>query len=86
VQESDIGLALTLKEYGGRKWNVIQTASLTPEHQPIRRKRLRAYSGPGVTIRDANGNEQTVHVVGGVVELGGVYKVSTYSLGPDQQR
>jgi hypothetical protein len=50
VKESDIGLALTLKEYGGRKWNVIRVASLTPEHHPIRRKRLRAYSGPGVTI------------------------------------
>jgi hypothetical protein len=44
------------------------------------------FSGPGVTIRDANGNERTVHVVGGIVELGGVYKVSTYSLSPDQQR
>jgi hypothetical protein len=86
VKESDIGLALTLKEYGGRKWNVIQIASLTPEHHPIRRKRLRAYSSPGVTIRDANGNERTVYVVGGIVELGGVYKVSTYSLSPDQQR
>jgi hypothetical protein len=86
VKESDIGLALTLKEYGGRKWNVIQVASLTPEHHPIRRKRLHAYSGPGVTIRDANGNERTVNVVGGIVELGGVFKVSTYSLSPDQQQ
>lgn len=86
VKESDIGLALALKEYGGRKWSVIQVASLSPEQHPIRRKRLRAYSGPGVTIRDANGSERTVHVVGGIVELGGVYKVSTYSLGLDQQR
>ena len=45
VKESDIGLVLTLKEYGGRKWNVIQTASLTPEH-PIHRKRLRCVFRP----------------------------------------
>jgi|SRR5215831_594433 len=86
VNESETGLGSTLKEFGGRKCDVLQVGPITAERHPIRRKRFSAYSGPAVTIRDANGNERTVHVVGGMVELGGVYKVSTYSLAPDQRQ
>ena len=86
VKESGTGLALTSKEYGGRKLSLIQISPLTGERRPIHRKRrFSAYAGPVVTMRDENGNERTVQVVGGVVEIGGVYKVSTYSLAPDQK-
>lgn len=86
VSESEIGLASILKEFGGRKYELLHVASLTVERHPIRRKKFNAYSGPAVTIRDDAGNERTVHVVGGIVEFGGVYKVSTYSLAPDQRQ
>jgi hypothetical protein len=86
VKQSDFGLAATLNEFGGRKWAVVQVAPVTAERQPIHRRRFRAFSGPAITIRDSNGQERTVHIVGGIVELGGVYKVSTYSLGPDQHQ
>src|SRR5258705_3615342 len=82
VKESEVGLASTLKEFGGRKWEVLDVA-LTAERHPIRRKRFSAFSGPPVTIRDESGYERTVHVVGGIMELGGVYKVFTYSLAPN---
>ena len=48
VNESDIGLALTLKEYGGRKWNVIQVAATDAGADPIRRKRFQRIPGHGV--------------------------------------
>jgi hypothetical protein len=75
ASESEIGLASIVKEFGGRKFDVLQISSLTAERHPIRRRRFNAYSGPAVTIRDDNGNEHMVHVVGGIVEFGGVYKV-----------
>jgi hypothetical protein len=86
VKESDIGLGSTLKEFGGRKWLLVQIEPLTAEHHRIRRTRFTSYSGPGVNLRDAEGNERTANVVGGIVELGGVFKVSTYSLSPDQKQ
>jgi hypothetical protein len=86
VKENNIGLGSTLKEYGGQKWSLIQVSPVIPERHQIRRKRLTAYSAPDITIREATGNERTVQVVGGIVQVGGVYKVSTYSLAPDQQR
>jgi hypothetical protein len=85
VKESDIGLALALKEYGGQKYKVIQLAALSAE-PPTRRRRLRAFAGPTVTVSDEMGRVRIVHVTGGIVEFGGVYKVSTYSLAPDQQQ
>jgi len=63
---------------------VIQVAALTAV-SPTRRQTLKAFSGPTVTVRDETGQQRTVYVVGGIVEFGGVYKVSTYSLTPDQQ-
>jgi hypothetical protein len=84
VKESESGLASTLSAWGGRKMEVIEVAELTPERHPTRRKRFRAFSGPAVTIRDESGQQRTLHLVGGIIELDGVYKVSTYSLAPDQ--
>ncbi len=84
VKESEIGLASTVRALGGRKLEVLEVAELTPERHPTRRKRFRAFSGPAVTIRDESGQQRTLHLVGGIMEFGGVYKVSTYSLAPDQ--
>ena len=84
LKESESGLASTLSALGGRKLEVIEVAELTPERHPIRRKRFRAFSGPAVTIRDESGQQRTLHLVGGIIDLDGVYKVSTYSLAPDQ--
>jgi hypothetical protein len=86
MRQSDLGLVSTINEFGGRKWILVQVAPLTAERHPIRRKRFTAYSGPAVSVREGEGNERTVHLVGGVVQLGGVYKVSTYSLAPDQKQ
>ena len=46
VKKSEIGLASTLKEFGGRKCEVLDVEPLTDEGHPIRRKRFTAFSGP----------------------------------------
>src|SRR5947209_17519561 len=69
VKESELGLSSTLSTLGGHKMDVIEVAELIPERHPTRRKRFRAFSGPAVTIRDENGQQRTVHVVGGIIDL-----------------
>src|SRR5205085_2097535 len=71
MKESEIGLASTLSAFGGQKLEVLEVAELIPERYPTRRKRFRAFSGPAVTIRDESGQQRTLHLVGGIIELDG---------------
>ena len=83
-RESDAALARMLVDFKGREAKIVRIDDLVPERHPKRRRHYRAYYGPAVTIRLGD-TEKSVHLVGGIIEHDGIFKVTTYSLSPDQK-
>lgn len=78
---SGIGIDGYLKQYGGRKVEVLKVALHPPARQT---KNYRILPGAQVTLRDETGHENTVQMLGHILEHDGRYKVATYYVRPTQ--
>jgi len=76
---SGVGIADSLKLYGGRKTEVLKVTLDPPRKQA---KNYRLLPGAEVSIRDESGQDKTVRMLGGVLEHDGRYKVATYYVRP----
>jgi hypothetical protein len=77
-QSSGVGLTQDLTQLGGKKLEVIK---VTPGTLQKKSKDYSLYGAPQVLVRDADGKEQTIQPVGGVLEQGGAVKVTTFYIG-----
>lgn len=72
---NETGIPSLFAGFGGRKWQVVKVSLPQPLKQT---KSYTLYAAPSVTVKGEDGQEKTVTVVGGVLDQGGVFKVSTY--------
>jgi len=75
AKSSELGIASVFAAFGGRKWQIVKVAMEAPQKQS---KDYKLFPAPLVTLRDESGQEKTTHLVGGVLEQKGAYKVATY--------
>lgn len=78
---SDVGIDEYLKQYGGRKVEVLKVTLNPPSKQT---KSYRLMPGAQIALRDESGQEKTVTMLGSVLERDGHYKVATYYVRPSQ--
>lgn len=78
---SGVGIAQYLEQYGGHKIEVLNVTLNPPNRQT---KSYRLLPGAQIALRDENGREKTVNMLGGVLERDGRYKVTTYYVRPSQ--
>jgi len=76
---SGTGIEDSLKQYGGRKIEVLKVTLDPPRRQA---KNYRLLAGAMVSVRDESGQEKTIHMLGGILERDGHYKVATYYVRP----
>ena len=70
--ESNVALA-------GKKWEVVKVNLGPPQRKS---KGFQLFGAPSVTLRDESGQERTMRLVGGLLELDGAYKVTSYYVSP----
>ena len=78
VKSSGVGLAENLSEFGGKRWEVVRVSLGAVRKEG---KDYRLFLAPEVVVRDSGGQEQTVRLVGGLLEQAGSFKVTTYYRG-----
>jgi hypothetical protein len=79
---SQVGVSESNAALAGKKWTLVKSAV-----QPTRQKG-KGYillGPPVVTLRDENGQEKTVILVGGLLQVDGTFKVTTYYVSPAQK-
>jgi hypothetical protein len=81
MTSSDVGINDYLKQYGGRKMEVLKVTLNPPTRQ---NKNYRLLPGAQITLRDETGREKTVNMLGSILERAGRYKVATYYVRPPQ--
>jgi hypothetical protein len=76
---SQVGIAGAGTTLAGRKWEVVKVSLEPPQRKG---KGFQLFGPPLVALRDENGQEKTVRLVGGLLERDGTYKVTTYYVSP----
>ncbi len=79
AKSSDAGLAELLIKFGGKKVTLVKLMLPEPKKKG---QGYQLFDGPLVTIRDEAGSESSTRIVGGLLERGGIYKVTTYYVSP----
>jgi hypothetical protein len=83
-------MASLLQNYGGQKLRVVRIATLTASVVPSNKQkekptpqRYELRDGPNVTIRNDDGHEQVIQLIGGMLQHDGVWRVTTYRVAPN---
>jgi hypothetical protein len=83
-------MASLLQHYGGQKLRVVRIAMLTASVLPSKKQKetptpppYELRDGPNVTIRLDDGHEQVIRLIGGMLQHDGVWRVTTYYIGPN---
>jgi hypothetical protein len=76
---NQVGVTEATTELAGKRWEVVKV-SLEPAKK--KGKGYQIFGSPLITLRDDGGQEKSVRLVGGLLELDGVYKVTSYYLSP----
>jgi hypothetical protein len=76
---NQVGITDASTTLAGKKWEVVRVDLEPPQRKG---KDFQLFGPPQITLRDENGQEKTVRVVGGLLERGGAYKVTTYYVSP----
>ena len=76
---NQVGVTEATTELAGKKWEVVKV-SLEPAKK--KGKGYQLFGSPLITLRDDGGQEKSVRLVGGLLELDGVYKVTSYYVSP----
>ncbi len=82
LKVSQVGITETGATLAGKKWEVVKVDLTSPQRKG---KGFRIFAAPLVTLRDEGGQEQTRRLVGGLLELDGSYKVTSYYVSPSQR-
>ena len=78
-RSSAAGLNTVLSEYGGKKLQLTKVEMPKPSKQSNGAK---VYPAPKIAVKDESGQEKSAALIGGVLEQGGTYRVSTYYVAP----
>jgi hypothetical protein len=78
ARSSGVGVTQNLTDLGGKKFEIVKVSPGPIQKQT---KDYRLFLAPEVVVRDSTGQERTVRPVGGLLEQGGSFKVTTYYLG-----
>ena len=78
---SQVGITETNTALAGKKWEVVKVNLGPPQRKS---KDFQLFGAPSVILRDESGQEQTMRLVGGLLERGGAYKVTSYYVSPSQ--
>ena len=81
-QVSQLGITEANAALAGKKWEVVKLTLDPPQRKG---KGYQLYGPPTVTLRDENGQEKTMKLVGGLLEREGAYLVTTYYVSPTQR-
>ena len=76
---NQVGVTEATTELAGKKWEVVKV-SLEPAKK--KGKEYQLFGSPLITLRDDGGQEKSVRLVGGLLELDGAYKVTSYYVSP----
>ena len=76
---NQVGVTEATTELAGKKWEIVKV-SLEPAKK--KGKGYQIFGSPLITLRDGGGQEKSVRLVGGLLELDGVYKVTSYYVSP----
>ena len=79
---SQVGVDEARTSLVGKKWEVVKVNLDPPQRKG---KGFQLFGPPQITVRDENGQEKTVVLVGGLLERDGAYKVTTYYVSPSQR-
>ncbi len=80
-RSSEVGVKEAGDLLGQHKWELVKVAA-----EPTRKgKDYQLYGAPIVTVRDEAGQEKTLKLVGGLLERGGSFKVTTFYVSPVQR-
>jgi len=79
---NQVGISEANTTLAGKKWEVVKVDLESPQRKG---KGFQLYGPPLVTLRDENGQEKTMKLVGGLLERDGAYKVTTYYVSPSQR-
>ena len=76
---SRVGITEANTTLAGKKWEVVKVNLEPPQRKG---KGFQLFGAPLVTLRDEGGQQQTVRLVGGILERDGAYKVTSYYVSP----
>ena len=76
---SQVGITESNTALAGKKWEVVKVNLGPPQRKS---KGFQLFGAPSVTLRDESGQERTMRLVGGLLELDGAYKVTSYYVSP----
>ena len=79
---SQVGIADVNAALTGKKWGIVKADLESAQRTG---KGFQVFGPPLVTLRDENGQERTIKLVGGLLERDGGYKVTTYYVSPSQR-
>ena len=80
TQSSQLGKTSAIESLGGKS---LQLIKFVPGRATRQGKDYKLYLSPEMTVRDESGQEKTIRPVGGILEQGGAYKVTTYYVRPN---
>lgn len=76
---SQVGITESNTALAGKKWEVVKVNLGQPQRKS---KEFQLFGAPSVTLRDESDQEQTMRLVGGLLERDGSYKVTSYYVSP----
>ena len=76
---SQVGVDEAKAALAGKKWEVVKVIIESAQRNG---KDFQLFGSPAITVRDEGGQEKTVRLVGGLLDRGGVYKITTYYVSP----
>lgn len=76
---NQVGITDAGATLAGKKWEVVKVDLEPPQRKG---KDFQLFGPPLVTLRDENGQEKTLRLVGGLLERDGAYRVTNYYVSP----
>ena len=76
---NQVGVTEATTELVGKEWDVVRV-SLEPARK--KGKEYQLFGSPLITLRDDSGQEKSVRLIGGILELNGALKVTSFYVSP----
>ena len=76
---SEVGINEATTALAGKKWTVVKVNLDAPKKKG---KGYQLFGSPQITLRDDAGQENTLRLIGGLLERDGAYKVTSFYVSP----